>query len=172
MIRRMFREKQLLSPEVTEEVLRRNNVGTLCVMGDEGFPYGVPMNYAYKDGKIYFHSARRGYKTDCLEEEQEFGGPKCSFTVIDYNEVEGETYSTLYRSVIAMGYVRKLEGKERTAGFRAIVDAMSSMIPEEVRHEKADSCRGAFVYAIDIKHLTGKEARELMEMRREGTLER
>ena len=172
MIRRMFRERQLLAPEVTEEVLIRNNVGTLCVMGDDGFPYGVPMNYAYKDGKIYFHSARRGYKTDCLEVDQAIGGPKCSFTVIDYNEVEGEKYSTLYRSVIAMGRVRKLEEEERIEGFRAIVDAMSSMIPEHVRHEKADACRGAWVYAIDIEHLTGKEARELMEARQEGTLDR
>ena len=49
MIRKMFRERQLLAPEVTEEVLLRNNVGTLCIMGDDDFPYGVPMNYAYKD---------------------------------------------------------------------------------------------------------------------------
>lgn len=168
MIRKMFREKQLLSLEVTEEVLRRNNVGVLSVMGDDGFPYGVPMNYAYADGKIYFHSARRGYKTDCLEIEQEVGGPKASFTIIDYNEVEGEKFSTLYRSIIAMGRVRKLDGEERIAGFRAIVDSMCHMVPEEMRHMKADSCKGAFVYAIDIEHLTGKEARELMEQRKEG----
>ena len=172
MIRRMFRAQQLLAPEVTEEVLLRNNVGTLCVMGDDDFPYGVPMNYAYKDGKIYFHSARRGYKTDCLEIDQAIGGPKCSFTVIDYNEVEGEKYSTLYRSVIAMGRVRKLDGEEKIQGFRALVDSMSSMIPEHVRHAKTDACTGAWVYAIDIEHLTGKEAKELMMARKEGTLDR
>ena len=172
MIRRMFRAQQLLAPEVTEEVLLRNNVGTLSLMGDDGFPYGVPMNYAYKDGKIYFHSARRGYKTDCLEVDQEHGGPKCSFTVIDYNEVEGEKYSTLYRSVIAMGRARKLNDAERIEGFRIIVDSMSHMMPEEARHAKADACTGAWVYAIDIEHLTGKEAKELMMARKEGTLDR
>ena len=174
MFRAMIRSRQALSREDCVAILKKEPRGVLSLLGDDGYPYGLPLDHWYceEDGKIYFHSARRGYKTDCLEVDQAIGGPKCSFTVIDYNEVEGEKYSTLYRSVIAMGRVRKLDGEEKIQGFRALVDSMSSMIPEHVRHAKTDACNGAWVYAIDIEHLTGKEARELMEMRKAGTLDR
>jgi len=32
----------------------------LALLGDGGYPYGVPISYVYDDGKLYFHSALSG----------------------------------------------------------------------------------------------------------------
>ncbi|WP_245858091.1 pyridoxamine 5'-phosphate oxidase family protein [Massilicoli timonensis] len=30
----------------------------LALLGDNDYPYAVPISYVYDDGKIYFHSAK------------------------------------------------------------------------------------------------------------------
>ena len=48
MFREMTRKKQLLSQERIVEILKEEKRGVLSVIGDEGYPYGVPVNYWYK----------------------------------------------------------------------------------------------------------------------------
>ena len=55
MAREMKRIRQLMSEENNIKVLDRNTNGVLSLAGDEGYPYPVPLSYAYADGKIYFH---------------------------------------------------------------------------------------------------------------------
>ena len=66
----MRRKRQELAPERCIEILQNGTAGVLSVMGDDGYPYGVPLSYAYKDGKIYFHSAVEGHKIDALRKEE------------------------------------------------------------------------------------------------------
>lgn len=63
MFREMRRMKQLLPMEETEAVMHRCSNGVLACMGDGGYPYAVPLNYVYYDGKIYFHSAKAGHSS-------------------------------------------------------------------------------------------------------------
>ena len=60
MFREMRRFKQLLPQETAIEILNRNTSGTLALIGDNDYPYAVPISYVYIDGKLYFHSAKRG----------------------------------------------------------------------------------------------------------------
>ncbi|MCI8608873.1 MAG: pyridoxamine 5'-phosphate oxidase family protein [Firmicutes bacterium] len=161
MIREMNRRKQALLEAESIAVLERNTAGVLALMGDEGYPYGVPLSYAYADGKIYFHCAKRGYKLDCMK-----ANPKVCFTVIDADQIVPEEYTTYFRSVIAMGQVRILEeGDERIAGLWALTEKYSGSMPEAAKRGEVEGCRGALVGVIDIEYLTGKEARELVEQR-------
>ena len=75
-----------------------------------GYPYGVPLSYVYHNGKLYFHCAKAGHKLDAIRREG-----KCSFCVIGQDQVVAEKYTTLFRSVIAFGQVRVLEGRRREA---------------------------------------------------------
>ena len=60
MFREMRRKKQLLSKEKeTIEILKSCTSGVLGVVGDDGYPYTVPVSYALKDDKIFIHSAKR-----------------------------------------------------------------------------------------------------------------
>lgn len=58
MFRNMRRIKQLLSIEETAAIFERGTSGTLALLGDDDYPYAVPISYVYSDGKIYFHSAK------------------------------------------------------------------------------------------------------------------
>ena len=35
--------------------------------GEDGYAYGVPLNYVYVDNSIYFHCAKEGHKLDNIK---------------------------------------------------------------------------------------------------------
>lgn len=153
MFREMRRNKQLLSAEDTKAVLDRCTAGTLACMGDEGFPYSVPLSYVYFDDKIYFHSAKAGHKVDAIVEN-----PKVSFSVIDEDTIVSAEYTTYFRSVIAFGRARITEGDEWVEGFKALVEKYSGDQPEDAKLKEIMGCKQSLTIAIDIEHITGKEA--------------
>jgi len=64
--REMRRKRQQLSNEDSVGILQRATSGTLALLGDNGYPYAVPISYVYSDGKLYFHSALSGHKVDAI----------------------------------------------------------------------------------------------------------
>ncbi|MBP3901898.1 MAG: pyridoxamine 5'-phosphate oxidase family protein, partial [Blautia sp.] len=80
MFREMMRIKQQLSQEECIEILKKEPRGVLSVLGDDGYPYGMPINqyYCEEDGKIYFHSGKKGHKVDAIKRCD-----KASFCVYD-----------------------------------------------------------------------------------------
>ena len=69
MFRKMRRFKQELSKEECMEILKNEPRGVLSVLGDDGYPYGMPVTHWYneKNGKIYFHGAKSGHKIDAIK---------------------------------------------------------------------------------------------------------
>ena len=67
MFRKMRRKKQELTEKQCLDILRRAKTATLALSGDDGYPYSVPMNFVYEDGKIYFHGAKEGHKIDAIK---------------------------------------------------------------------------------------------------------
>lgn len=67
MFREMRRKKQLLSNEDVMEILEKSTSGVLAVIGDDDYPYAVPVSYVYYDSKIYFHGAKSGHKLDAIK---------------------------------------------------------------------------------------------------------
>ena len=66
--RKMRRFRQQLSKSECDAILSMATSGTLALLGDNGYPYAVPISYVYTDGKIYFHSAKTGYKVDAIKQ--------------------------------------------------------------------------------------------------------
>lgn len=63
----MRRFKQQLSEEAAKEILFTATNGMLSLVDVDGSPYGVPVSFAYDGyGHIYFHSAVKGHKIDCI----------------------------------------------------------------------------------------------------------
>lgn len=62
MFREMRRKKQLLSYQESIEILKNGTAGVLALLGDDDYPYAVPISYVYDNSKIYFHGARSGHK--------------------------------------------------------------------------------------------------------------
>lgn len=155
MFRQMRRIRQLLSKEDTAAVMERCTNGILACLGDEDYPYAVPLSYVYFNGKIYFHSAKTGHKIDALAKN-----PKVSFAVVDEDTIVGKEYTTYFRSAIAFGKARIAEGEERLAAFGALVEKYSGDQPEDARNKAVERCEQSSFVAIDIEHMTGKEAIE------------
>ncbi|MDY3119066.1 MAG: pyridoxamine 5'-phosphate oxidase family protein [Peptoniphilus sp.] len=154
MFRPVKRENQSLRLDEIEAVLEKNHWGVLSLYGVEGYPYGVPINYAYVDGVIVFHSAREGHKSEAMA-----GNDKVAFTVVDRDEIVEEAYTTAYRSVIAFGRVKKLEGKEKIEAFIQMTNELTPSVSEKSNEETVKNCTHADVYGIAVDHLSGKVGR-------------
>lgn len=161
MFRTMRRSKQLLSMEDTKAVMERCTNGVLSCYGDGGYPYAVPVNFVYYDEKIYFHSAKSGHKIDSIMKD-----PKVCFTVIDEDTIVSEEFTSYFRSVVAFGKARIVEGDENLTSFKALVEKYSGDQPEERKLKEISGCTGAYIIAIDIDHITGKEAIEYVRERK------
>jgi nitroimidazol reductase NimA-like FMN-containing flavoprotein (pyridoxamine 5'-phosphate oxidase superfamily) len=151
----MRRSEQLLSPESVAVVMQRNTNGVLACHGDDGYPYAVPMNFVYMSGRIYLHSAGVGHKIDAIE-----ANPKVSFAVVDEDTIVSGEYTSYFRSVIAFGTARVVDDDERLAAFDALVEKYSGDQLPEAKAKKIAGCTKALIVAIDIEHITGKEAIE------------
>ena len=154
--RAMRRTRQELSRSETEDILRRGKTGVLAVHGDGGYPYAVPLNYVYKDGKIYFHCAKAGHKFDALARDG-----KVSFCVVDRDEVVPDEFATYYKSAVVFGRARLLEGE---AVARAAYDLGFKYNPvhEKVRAVVESDLPAVACFEITIDHLTGKQAKGLL----------
>lgn len=158
----MLKIKQLLNTEELQAVMDRCTAGTLACIGDEGYPYSVPLSYVYHNGRIYYHSAKHGHKMDAIR-----ANPKVSFSVIDEDTIVSAEYTTYFRSAIAFGTARITEGDERIDGFKALVEKYSGDQPEDAKIKEIMGCTGALIIAIDVEHLTGKEAIEYVKAKRQ-----
>jgi len=157
MFREMRRKNQQLSEDEVEKVLNRCTNGILACIGDDNYPYAVPLSYVYHNGKIYFHSAKSGHKVDAITKN-----PKVSFAVVDEDRIVSAEYTTYFRSVIAFGKARIAEGDEHLEAFRALVEKYSKDQKREDKEKEISNCKNALIIAIDIHHMTGKEAIELV----------
>ena len=157
-MREMRRFKQALTPDECDAVLERNTAGVLAVLGDEGYPYAVPMSYVYSDGKVYFHWATAGHKLDAVRAE-----PRASFCVVDRDQVVPEKYTTYYRSVIVFGSARVVDDP---AEKRRAIDALCAKYRPGFEAERAAEIDGSWdrflMVALTPERITGKQARELM----------
>lgn len=162
MFREMRRKKQVLSKEECELVLERGTSGVLAVLGDGGYPYAVPLSYVYADGKIVFHCAKQGHKLDAISKND-----KVSFCVVDLDDVQPERYTTYFRSVIAFGRARVLEEEEKRTAIEVLAAKYTPDDPEGRRQEIEREYRALCVVAIEIDHLSGKEAIELVRKKKE-----
>ena len=163
MFREMRRKKQQLTEGDCIRVLEEGTSGVLALKGDDDYPYAVPISYVYSDGVLYFHSALTGHKVDAIK-----GYGKASFCVISRDDVMPEKYTTGYQSVIAFGRISIIEDEEQA---RAAAIALGTkyagpaMMEKTVDYVNADIKR-MNVIRLDIEHMTGKEAIELVKARK------
>ncbi len=158
--RQMRRAKQALSEEETLAILAGGKTGVLGVIGDHGYPYTVPIHYAYHNGKIYFHCAKAGHKLDAIRQCD-----KVSLCVIEKADIIKAELTTYFRSIIVFGRARVLETEEETFHaaecFGLKYNEDKEVVDKEIKREWNALC----CVEITIEHMTGKEAIELRRQR-------
>ena len=157
--RQMRRKRQQLTQEESIAILQKATAGTLALLGDDGYPYAVPISYVYNEGKLYFHSALNGHKVDAIRKYD-----KASFCVIEQDDVQPEKYTTFFRSVIAFGRIHIVEDeKEKLEIIRMLGNRYNPNQDDALQKEIESGLSRLLAIRFDIEHLTGKEAIELVK---------
>ena len=152
MFREMRSKANMLTNEEVENILKTSPNGTLALYGENGYPYSVPVNFVYSDGKIYFHGAAEGYKLDCMKKD-----PHVSFSVIGKDDIAKENFTTLFSSVIAFGTIRVIDTmEEKIPVLEAMVGKYSAEFMESGKELIRKGC-GSVAYELTIDHMTGKK---------------
>lgn len=156
MFRKMRREIKEMSENENNDILNNGIYGVMSVTGDDSYPYGVPMNYAYEDGVIYMHSATMGHKLDAI-----LSSDKVCFTVVDQVKVIPEKLSTAFKSVIVFGKVEIIpedDVSERQKAFEAICFKYCPKDEKTIMciNKSAPNGKHAAIIKIIPEHISGK----------------
>ena len=157
MFREMLRKKQQLTQEACTEILKKEPRGVLSVLGDDGYPYGMPMNHYYceEDGKIYFHSGKNGHRVDAIKRCD-----KASFCVYDGGfRREGE-WALNISSVIVFGRIELIEDQEKIYEIARLLSYKFTNDEEYIEREIQKSGPGTMMFALVPEHMTGKLVKE------------
>ena len=157
------RVDKLMSGEQTLETLQRGFCGRLATIGEDGYPYCVPLLYVWMDGELYVHNTRvRGHLRANVDRD-----PRVCFEMDEPGEVfpygRFECDSTLaFRSVIVFGRVRvveELQTKQRFFEMLMSKSAKSDWAEGELGRPKGFFPRIDLItlYAITVERMTGKE---------------
>ena len=159
MFRDMRRIKQQLSDQETVEIFEKGTSGTLALLGDDDYPYSLPISYVYADGKFYFHCAKAGHKIDAIMKSS-----KASFSVIAQDLIGPEKFTTYFKSAIAFGKIRILETEEEILSAIRVLSAKYNSddkagMEREINSNYASLC----MLELTVEHMTGKQSIELVD---------
>lgn len=157
MFREVARKKQQLDKAQCVELLKTEMRGVLSLIGDDGYPYGLPIDHWYheEDGCLYFHSGPVGHKVDAIR-----NCDKASFCVYDQGFRKDGDWALNIKSVIVFGRIEIVEDHAkaieltRALSFKYTSDA--AYIQEEIDkygHE-------VLVFKLVPEHMTGKITKE------------
>ncbi|MBE6938073.1 MAG: pyridoxamine 5'-phosphate oxidase family protein [Ruminococcaceae bacterium] len=157
MFRDLARKKQRLSPEECVEILKTQTRGVLSVNGEDGYPYGMPMNHFYNeaDGCVYFHTGRHGHRTDALKKDG-----RVSLCVYDQGYRKEGEWAYNVKSVIVFG---KIEIIDDIDAVRAICEPLCRKFTDDeeyIKKELAESAKNTLLLKLTPEHICGKLVNE------------
>ncbi|MBQ6249317.1 MAG: pyridoxamine 5'-phosphate oxidase family protein [Oscillospiraceae bacterium] len=157
MFRDLLRKKQQLSQEECLQVLAAEKRSVLSVLGDDGYPYGLPINHFYNedDGKIYFHSGSAGHKLDALRRCN-----KASLCVYDQGFLKEGDWALNVRSVIVFGRVAFIEDREKIFDIARRLSHKFTDDEGYIEYEIQKSGQRTVMFALTPEHICGKLVNE------------
>ena len=157
MFREMLRTKQHLTQEEIVGLLKNEPRGVLSVLGDDDYPYGVPIDFWYceDNGKIYFHGLNKGHKIDAMKKHD-----KVSFCVYDEGYRKPGDWALNIKSVVIFGRVRFIEDYKKALDICRSLCYKYTDDEEYIEHELKNTSGGVLVYELTPDHITGKLVNE------------
>ena len=157
MFRKVRKIKNELDEKTTKEVLKKAPRGVLALNGDDGYPYGLPLNYVYDEDNnaLYFHGTKTGYKIDCIEKS-----PKASFTALLEEGVSDDGWSKNVSSVVAYGLLEEIEDSDFARD--ALVKLAQKYYPSEdlIEENIKANFKNTKMLAFHINYMTAKRVNE------------
>lgn len=151
----MRRIQQQLSYDECIEILTNEPRGVLAVLGDDDYPYAVPMSHVYVDGKLYFHGAKSGHKHDAIKKHS-----KVSYCVMDKGVKANDSWWYTFRSVVVFGKIIILADKQDRIDKLTHLGNKFFPCEKETEDEIDRLLDKTEVFEITIEHMTGKIVKE------------
>ena len=151
----MRRFKQEITKEECLAILESAQRGILSVHGENGYPYGIPMNYLLYEGKIYFHCAVEGHKLDAIRSND-----KVCFTVLSEPVKNPGEWWNCFISVVCFGRIAEVRDEERKNALLRTLGAKLFPVGYDIDADMARNAHRALVLELSIDHMTGKKVRE------------
>lgn len=157
MFRELQRKKKQISAEECIAILKAEKRGVLSVLGDDDYPYGMPMNHFYneQDGNIYFHCGRKGHRTDALKKHD-----KVSFCVYDKGFCSEGEWALNIKSVVVFGRIEIIDDPEEIADISAKLSRKFTDDEEYIRNEIELYIHGTLLLKLTPEHTCGKAVTE------------
>ncbi|MBQ6892822.1 MAG: pyridoxamine 5'-phosphate oxidase family protein [Clostridia bacterium] len=157
MFRELTRKNKQLSNADCIEVLIEEPRGVLSVIGDDGYPYGMPMNHFYNsdDGRIYFHCGKGGHRADALAKDS-----KVSFCVYDKGCRNSGEWALNVRSVIVFGRIEVVSDMEKIVDITTKLSHKFTSDAEYIRKEIEMHASKTLLLVLTPEHICGKLVNE------------
>ena len=158
MFRRMRRARQQVSEDTCKAVLEQEKRAAFSVIGDDGYPYTVPIDFYYdgQENKIYFHGAKEGHKADAIRRCD-----KVCFAVWNQGFKKEGRWEWNATSVVVFGRVKLVT--DPAVKEEKLRNLASKYYPtaDEVEKEMTGPGFGqAQLFAIEVEQMTGKLVNE------------
>lgn len=155
MFRKMRRFKQQISEEECARILKEQPRGVLSMIGDDGYPYGIPMDHWYSDHTLYFHCAKTGHKLDAIA-----ACDKVSYCVMDEGYRRDGEWSLNINSVVVFGRMRIVADEDRKREICTNLVRKFTDDEEYLRKELDNAFPRVNCLELTIEHMTGKLVNE------------
>ena len=157
MFRELTRIKQKLSREESISILQQQPRGVLSLLGDNGYPYGVPIDHWYNDsdGKIYFHSGKEGHKVDAIR-----SCDKASFCVCDEGYRLDGDWALYIKSVIVFGRIRIVEDHRQALELTRQLSRKYTRDEAYIQKEIDSFGHELLVFCLEPEQISGKITKE------------
>ncbi|MGA3071195.1 MAG: pyridoxamine 5'-phosphate oxidase family protein [Terracidiphilus sp.] len=144
-----------MADEDAYRFLAEKTEGRLATCNGAGQPYITPLNYFYREGRIYFHSKLTGRKLDNLAQNSQVCFEVSEVAKISVSNDRPCACSTRYTSVLAFGAARVVsDNAERTALLNLLVERYAAGKAFQPVEEQQSA--GCAVVEIRIDEISGK----------------
>jgi nitroimidazol reductase NimA-like FMN-containing flavoprotein (pyridoxamine 5'-phosphate oxidase superfamily) len=153
----MRRSRQALDKAAITAILKQQPRGVLSVIGDEGYPYAVPMNFWYceEDGMLYFHGGKAGHRIDALRRCN-----KACFCIYDEGFRKEGDWALTFGCVVIFGQIHFVEEYERAMEVSRCLSRKFTQDEAYIDQEISSFGQGTVCFALEVEHITGKQVHE------------
>ena len=157
MFRQLKRQKQALSKEECLQILQKEKRGVLSVLGDDDYPYGMPINHYFdpEENKLYFHGGRYGHKIDAMRRHN-----KASYCIYGDGFIENDNWYLCFKSVIVFGKIEFIEDKDKIADLCRKLSYRFTKNENYIEEEIQKSLQGTLMFSLSIEDIQGKYVTE------------
>lgn len=157
MFRELIKKNNELSMEECIRVLETEKRGVLSVIGDNSYPYGMPMNHWYnaEDGKIYFHCGNVGHRLDALKTND-----KVSFCTYDEGYCHPGQWARNVKSVIVFGRMTIVDNMDKIIDITTKLSHKFTQDEEYIKMEIENYAHRTLLLELTPEHICGKLVKE------------